>query len=443
MRGVMREGISVEFKREWSEGVKKTMVAFANTNGGEIYLGVSDDGEAVGIENPDQCVVKAMQAASNAIRPDITLCTQARVIDFEGKALVKIEVQRGASRPYYLAEKGIRPAGVYVRQGAMSAPASESAILSMIKESSNDVFDAGRSTNQELTFFEVERAFATEGIAFGEQQMKTLGFLDDRDTYTNAALLFSDQCPSTVKGALFQGKTKEVFKNRFEFSGSILRQFREVLEFIDRCNMIRSEIGADMKRIDTRDYPESAIREALLNMFVHRDYSVSAPALVSVLDDRVEFVNFGGLVAGMSEDDMMLGVSLQRNPRVSGVFYRLKWVEAYGTGIPKMLDSYKDVDAGPNFAVASNSFRVALPSMASLASREPSFEKRGDVPVVVDCQEGAVMALLRERGAISRQDIEKTFGLTRSPAGDLLARMQEAGMVRRTGRGKNTRYVAN
>ena len=150
----MREGTNIEFKREWTDAVKKTMVAFANTDGGLIYLGVDDDGTPVGVDDPDATILRAMQAAANAIRPDITLCTSAQIVEEGAVPLVRVEVQRGTSRPYYLAEKGIRPAGVYVRQGAMTAPATESAILAMIRESANDVFDAERSMNQALTFEE-------------------------------------------------------------------------------------------------------------------------------------------------------------------------------------------------------------------------------------------------------------------------------------------------
>lgn len=441
----MHEGLNIEFKREWSDGIKKTMVAFANTDGGSLYLGVNNDGEAVGVDDPDQCLVKAMQAAANAIRPDVTLCTSAHVEDFEGVAIVVIDVQRGTSRPYYLADKGVRPAGVYVRQGAMTAPASESAILAMIKESSNDVFDAGRSINQELTFEETQKVFAAEGIAFGKRQMRSLGFVDEHDIYTNTALLFSDQCPATVKAAVFQGETKSVFKNRFEFTGSLLKQFRETLEFIDRYNATRSEVGADMRRIDRRDYPDDAVRETLLNMFVHRDYSVPAPALVSIFDRRSEFVNFGGLVPGMSEDDLMVGVSLQRNPHVAGVLYRLKWIEAYGTGIPKILGSYEASGVGPRFAVASNSFKVTLPSMIEQVALDVQGKARrvAQVGSSLDFQERAVLDLIEAQGAVLRQDVEKALGVTRSPAGELLARMQDEGLVRKVGKGRSTRYVAS
>lgn len=436
----MREGPNVEFKREWSDGVKKTMVAFANTDGGSVYIGVSDDGEVVGLDNPDACVVKAMQAASNAIRPDITLCTHAEVVEREGREIVEIQIQRGTSRPYYLGDKGVRPAGVFVRQGAMTAPASESAILSMIKESSNDVFDAERSVEQNLTFAEAERFFEQAGIVFGEQQWRTLGFVDEFGTFTNTGMLFSDQCSATLKGAVFQGETKDIFKNRFEFSGSILRQFQEAMEFVNRYNAVHSEVGDDMRRIDSRDYPVNAVREALLNMFIHRDYSVPAPALMSVFDNRIEFVNFGGLVRGMSTDDLFLGVSLQRNPHVASVFYRLKLVEAYGTGIPKIVDSYRSTPFEPALEVASNSFKVTLPSLTSAVEAVPN-EAVGEGVFKVGLQEAKVLECLAWKTAISRAEVESLLGLSRSSAGELLASMEGAGLIRKVGSGKNTRYV--
>ena len=257
------------------------------------------------------------------------------------------------SRPYYLVDKGIRPAGVFVRNGAMTAPATDSAILAMIKESANDIFDQERSILQELTFEDTESFFAEENIAFGEHQQRTLGFIDADGLYTNTALLFSDQCPHTIKAAVFEGDTKSIFKDRFEFTGSILRQFTEALSFLNRYNATRSVIGGDMRRRDSRAFPPDAVREALLNMIAHRDYSLPAPALISVFDNRLEFVNFGGLMPGMSADDLLLGVTLQRNPHVASVLYRLKLVEAYGTGISKIMSSYTDFRSLPEFDIAT------------------------------------------------------------------------------------------
>lgn len=125
-----------------------------------------------------------------------------------------------------------------------------------------------------------------------------------------------------------------VFKDRREFSGSLLKQMNEVYDFIDLHNQTRATIEK-LLRIDVRDYPEVAVREALLNMLVHRDYSFSSSALISVYIDRIEFVSIGGLMPGIDLEDIMVGLSICRNQDLANVFYRLHLIEAYGTGMRK------------------------------------------------------------------------------------------------------------
>ena len=152
--------------------------------------------------------------------------------------------------------------------------------------------------------------------------------------------MLSDQCVHIIKLAVFEGSWKSVFRDRAELSGSLLKQLEDAYAYIDRYNRIRAEFEG-LDRIDRRDYPADALREALLNAIVHRDYSVSVSTLISIFDDRIEFVTIGGLIRGISYDDIMLGVSALRNRHLANVFYRLKLIEAYGTGLLKirrMLD---------------------------------------------------------------------------------------------------------
>lgn len=439
------EGPNVECKQEWSDGIKKTIVAFANTDGGILYVGVDDAGKPVGVINADDCLVRIMQAACNAIRPDVTLFVNARIEEMDGVAVVVVEVQRGAARPYYLADKGIRPAGVYVRQGALSAPASEAAILAMIQESSGESFEDSRSLVQGLTFDYAQRVFREADVALEERHMRTLGLVASDGSFTNLGLLLSDQCPATVKAAVFEGTTKMRFRDRFEFEGSLFRQFDEVLHFFDLHNTTRTTIGSDLRRVDERDYPEVAVREALLNMFVHRDYAIPGPALVSVFDDRAEFLNIGGLRPGVTEDDMMTGVSVQRNPRLARVLYRLKWIEAYGTGIPKILGSYSFDSDQPSFQISDNAFKLTLPS-SSPRSLSPTFEveeipeRRPESDRLASSVEYAVVRLARDRGEVSRKEIEQELSMSQSATIRLLDRMQKSGLIRKFGQGKNTRY---
>ena len=122
-----------------------------------------------------------------------------------GKNVVVVDIQRGTDRPYYLAKKGMRPEGVYVRQGYSSVPATDTAIRRMIKETDGDRFEAMRCLNQDLTFEATKKEFELRKTDFEPQQMRTLKLIDQDGLYSNLALLLSDQCVHTIKVAVFQG----------------------------------------------------------------------------------------------------------------------------------------------------------------------------------------------------------------------------------------------
>ena len=138
----MIENTTTEFKREYMDDIKYAVVAFANTDGGKIYIGIDDNGSVQGIENTDETMLRITNMIRDSIRPDVTMFTECVVESMEGKAVVVLTVQRGTARPYYLSGKGIRPEGVYVRQSASSVPVSETAILNMIKETSGDRYES-------------------------------------------------------------------------------------------------------------------------------------------------------------------------------------------------------------------------------------------------------------------------------------------------------------
>ena len=174
--------------------------------------------------------------------------------------IIAIEIQQGTNKPYYLAKKGLRPEGVYVRQGTSSVPASDAAIRRMIKETDGDSFEAMRSMEQELTFADAEKEFSVRNLSFEKPQKQTLKLIQN-GIYTNLAYLLSDQCSHTVKAAVFEGTDQSIFKDRREFSGSLLRQLNDVYSYINLHNATRSTFEG-LLRIDTRAYPEVAVREA-------------------------------------------------------------------------------------------------------------------------------------------------------------------------------------
>ena len=226
---ILRESETIELKEVFSETLKKTIVAFANTHDGTIYIGIDDAGSVVGVKDPDKEIVKITNMVRDNIRPDVSMFIHYETVDIEGKDVIKITVQRGTDRPYYLTSKGMRPEGVFVRQGNSSMPSTENAIKQMIKETDGDIYEDMRSLDQDLTFDYLQEDFSKRDIVFDASKMRALNMIDDDGEYTNVAMLLSDQCTFKIKVAVFENDNRSVFKDRGEFSGSLLKQANEVL----------------------------------------------------------------------------------------------------------------------------------------------------------------------------------------------------------------------
>ncbi len=439
---MLMENRTTEFKREYVEDIKKTVIAFANTDGGKIYIGVDDDGSVNGVADTDETIVKATNAIRDAIRPDVTMFTECSDDKIDGKPVVVIEVWRGTARPYYLAGKGVRPEGVFVRQSASTVPATETAILNMIKETSGDCYEDARSINQQLTFEKTAAFFKSRNADFGDSQKRTLNVIGADGTYTNLGLLLSDQCPHTIKLAVFEGSKKSVFKDRRELAGSLLAQLEEAYAYIDRYNRTRAEFEG-LNRIDMRDYPPEAVREALLNAVVHRDYAYSGSTLISLFDDRIVFVTLGGLVREISFEDILLGVSALRNRHLADVFYRLRLIEAYGTGMLKMNECYDAYAVKPQIETSDNAFKITLPNtnyFGESVFRNPANTSPLHAVMDEEERENIILGLFNSRDFIVRKDVEAALNVSQPTAILILRKMLESGALIKEGRGKFLRY---
>ncbi|MHB8126047.1 MAG: RNA-binding domain-containing protein [Desulfitobacteriaceae bacterium] len=429
------ESENLELKREFTSDIKKEVVAFANTGGGEIYVGISDDGSVIGIEQVDKVLLQITNVIRDAIKPDITMFTNCSVQSIEDKKVIIISVQRGTGRPYYLAEKGLKPSGVYVRQASASVPASDDAIRQMIKETDGDKYENIRSINQELTFDFAKTEFTKRGVEFSETQMVTLGIQSIDGLFTNLGLLLSDQCIHTIKIACFEGSDKGTFKDRREFGGSLFLQLQDAFTNINFFNKLNATFSG-LDRIEHRDYPEDAIREALLNSIVHRDYSFSGSTLINIYDDRIEFVSLGGLVYGLSLDDIMLGISQTRNEKLANSFYRLKHIEAYGTGIIKIINSYNNNSIKPIIKATGSAFCVLLPNRNYKSDIRPMKTAHHN-----NEQHNKIVEVIARQGSITRYETEKLLGVKQTRASNVLSAMVREGIIRVVNAGKNSKYV--
>lgn len=444
---LFRESETVELKEVVVDDIKKEIIAFANCDGGKLYIGVRDDGTVIGLDNADSVSLQISNMVRDSIKPDITMFLHYETIVENGKNVVVVDIQRGTDRPYYLAKKGMRPEGVYVRQGYSSVPATDTAIRRMIKETDGDRFEAMRCLNQELTFEATKKEFELRKTDFGPQQMRTLKLIDQDGLYSNLALLLSDQCVHTIKVAVFQGTDQTIFKDRREFTGSLMQQMNEVYDFIDFRNQTRATIEK-LYRVDVRDYPEVAVREALLNLLVHRDYSFSASAFISIYEDRIEFVSIGGLMPGIDLEDVMVGISVCRNQDLANVFYRLHLIEAYGTGMGKIMKAYESMQVKPVIETTKNAFKIILPNInAKYETEKATVKTKSGTPVTVHTEkklsdeEEKILEYARKHGAITRNDVIELLEVSASTAARVIRKMVKTNLLEQKGKARNTHYT--
>lgn len=417
----------VELKSNVVADICKEIIAFANTKGGTLYIGVADDGRVLGVENADRVTLQLNHMIRDSIKPDVTMFVHYETQTVDGKQILSVTVQKGTSRPYYLGSKGLKPSGVYVRNGTSADPATDTAIRMMIKETDGDSFETRRSLEQNLTFDAAKAQFARQKVPFDFAKMQTLGLVSQDGIYSNVALLLSDQCPSTIKAATFAGTEKEVFQDRREFSGSLFRQMDDLYAYLDLRNQTKATFQG-LYRTDTKDYPEEALRETLMNSLVHRDYSFHASTLVSVYEDRIEVVSVGGLPSGIGLEDILLGLSVCRNPQLAAVFYRLALIEAYGTGMPKIMKAYAGTGLTPRIEVTPHAFKVTLPNCNAAAKEPPQ------------TNEEKILDVLAQAGAITRSEVDTLLNVSQSTANRILKRMVREGLLVQEGRGRMTRY---
>ncbi|MCL1804691.1 MAG: putative DNA binding domain-containing protein [Clostridiales bacterium] len=420
----------LEFKEVAAESIYKSVVAFANTGGGTILIGISRQGAEAPLPDVDDAYTRVTNGVRDAIAPDVTIFIKYHI---EENDTIRIEVSEGSYKPYYLKSKGLKPSGVYIRQGASSVQASPEQIRHMIKNADGDAYEELRSLEQELSFVACAKAFSSREVEFGEDKYNALGIRSlPQGQYANLGLLFSDQCAHTIKAAVFSDERNTVFRARKEFTGSVFTQMEEAFAYLELNNQNRSVING-LARIDHWDYPGDALREALINALIHRDYSFSGSIIININEKRMEFISLGGLLPGLTPEDIRSGISQLRNRSLAGIFHRLNFIESYGTGIRRIYALYEDCPAKPEIAVTPNSFKIILPNRNNSEEAKPyEYVFTPQMRQFLDC--------LHENEDATDEELQQRLGIKRTRMYALVNQMAEAGFIRVAGRGKGKKY---
>lgn len=422
----------IEYKSTLTNKLKREIVSFLNTCGETIFLGVDDKtGERLEISTNQrhEWEEKINHWYTNAFYP-----TPFSLIDiYPNDEVFTIKVKEGRHKPYAIASEGFTPRGVYVRYGSSAVGATNEQIKRMLQQNvKSGEFDSEMSPDQTLTFKDLQKQADFKDI---ELNIKALHMLKEPNLYNNAALLVSDQNPTVTKVAIYQGISVMEFKDKREFKGSLTSQINELLRYINLNNHTRVTIDGNPQRHETKDYPDAAVREAIVNAFAHRDYLLHSNIKVEIFDDRMEILSPGGIPDGLTLEEVKDGMTAVRNPQLVHILDKLKYIENYGTGIRRMYEAYHGTNKSPEFEVRTNSFKVLLPNInfnSNTPNSNSSFE--------LGPNEKSILYILSQKGSQSRKELEQALKTTTYHVRQLLSSLIKKGKVTKIGKSVNTRY---
>ena len=354
------EEYNIEYKIDIPEKqnkLKAEIVAFLNSEGGEIHLGVDDEGvidETLTNLKKQYWEEVLSNWLVNAFTPDVTNL----VFIYPNELPFRIKIEEGPDKPYFYKNgDGFNSKGVYVRVGTTKRLASFDEIQRMIRQHKSNDFESISISQDNLTFKYIENRFEEKGIIFDKF---ALSLINREGKYNNAALLFSDQNPTVSKFAVFQGNDVSVFLDKKEFSGSILKQLDDILYFCSLSNKKRITISGKPERDEYLDIPQRALREAIVNCYCHRDYTLSGDIKIEFYDDRVQIYSPGSLPDGLTLENIKMGMVAKRNKIVVNTLDKIDIIENYASGVRRIFQDYADFKKQPNYYISNNGIIVTL-----------------------------------------------------------------------------------
>ena len=430
------EGKTLEFKRDLSSppGFLRTVVAFANTAGGIVLIGVEDRSRHVrGVQRPLDMEERAASLISDSIQP--SLWPDLEVLRFRSKQVLAVRVHPSPARPHFLARQGLE-AGTYVRVGSTNRQADPELIAEMRRFASGESYDERPMPpfdSEAVDFRAASESFAPVR-KLRRRDLETLRLVTShqgRSVPTVAGMLLFgrdrlEHFPDCwIQAGRFAGTDRAVILDQARLDMPLIEAVEAAVAFVRKHLLHGATIGP-LRRTDHWSLPPAAVREALVNAVVHADYSQrGAPIRVAIFDDRLEIENPGLLPFGLTLEDLPLGVSKLRNRVLGRVFHELGLVEQWGSGVQRMIAACRDAGlVAPEWEELGFRLRVTL--------------RTGKVaPARVDGRDSTILTLLESGDSYGTREIAEAIGLSTRSTRTRLARLVERGLVREVGTGPN------
>ena len=437
------ESKTLEFKERMPSNLSivKTIIAFSNTSGGKVILGVSDERNIVGVtedifELQDKISSLIYESCYPAILPHMY------TKNIEGKILLVIDVNKGSLVPYYIKAEG-KENGVYIRIGATNRKADRENITELERQRANISFDEEINSDYEFSSLNLEpikNRLKQVGKELTTEKMLSLKLIKESNKIlypTNGLLILLGLLENTTtKCSRFKGINMNVFLDKKEYSGDLFSQLESIEGFIKNHINLKGEIKG-LQRTDTYEIPEVAIREAVVNAIVHRNYSnLGRDIKIGIYDDRLEIVSPGGLPNGLSNEDIFTGKSEIRNRVVARLFKELDYIEQWGSGINRIKSLCIEKGLKEPFIEESGDF-VGVRFFRE--EKDLNFIPTDSDRIATDSDR--IIDYIKINSKITKKEVMELLNYKETKTKDYLNSLIEQGILERKGQGRSTYYI--
>ena len=443
------ESKTLEFKQQLPKGeqLAKTLIAFANTSGGKLIVGVDDDRQITGIQADE---FELMDKIASIVHENClpTLLPSIYLETLDNKTLVIVQVHRGSQLPYYLKSKG-REQGTYMRIGASNRPASLDMIHELERQRLNQSFDEQIAWDFKLADLDlspVYEAFQQQGKELNKPRLHSLKLIKTEHGATHPThgliILLGLYEHVEIKCSRFKGTDMSVFLDKKEYTGNLFYQLEQTELFIKNHLHLKAEI-LGLQRTETYEIPMAAIREALVNALVHRDYSnFGRDIKVGIYDDALNIVSPGGLPHGITLNEALQGRSEIRNKVLARVFKALGYIEQWGSGIARIQQLCQAADCQPPVFKETGDFfdieflRDVQPSAVSEGGQigdATGGQVGGQIGGQITESQRSVLLLIQNKPQISRQELAKELQINPSAVQKHIENLKAQGVIERIG----------
>ena len=415
----MKESKELELKSTITNTFLKTVSAFSNYNSGKIIFGIDDNGKIIGLENIEELCLDL----ENKINDNISPKPDFRFIKDTKKNIITLTVEEGFNKPYLYKGKA------YKRNDTSTVEVDRIEFNRLTLLGLNQYYEELKAKKQNLKFEvltkELEEKLSLKN--FSKDVLKTLNLYDDKNAYNNAAELLADKNTfSGVDIAKFGKSIDEILDRNLFVNISIISQFQKTLEVFNRYYKYEQILGSE--RIKKELIPEKAFRETIANALIHRTWDVNSNIRISMYEDKIEVSSPGGLPSGISEKEYLNGqISQLRNPILANIFFRLKYIEMFGTGIRRINESYKDYAVKPAFEIFENSIKITLPIITT--------------KLFLTTDEKIVMDILEKGAILSSGEILQMTEFKKDKLNRLLKKLIQKNYIDVIGNGRGTKYL--